>query len=66
MVWLNVAHLPAGASILVVALGLVTSLEKLPVLWAGVWLLVVQAFLINRLAGIHYPLCRSEKNDLYG
>lgn len=56
MVLFNVAHPPAGATTLIVALGVVTSPGKLPVLWAGVLLLVLQAFLINRFAGVQYPL----------
>ena len=56
MVWLRVPHPPAGATTLIVSLGLVTTIPKLGVLMLGVLLLVVQGFAINRLAGVPYPL----------
>jgi CBS-domain-containing membrane protein len=56
MVWLKVPHPPAGATTLIVSLGLITTIPKLLVLMLGVILLVVQGLAINRLAGIDYPL----------
>jgi CBS-domain-containing membrane protein len=56
MVWLRVPHPPAGATTLIVSLGLITELSALVVLMLGVFLLVVQGFAINRLAGVPYPL----------
>jgi CBS-domain-containing membrane protein len=56
MVWLRVPHPPAGATTLIVSLGLITSRPQLGVLMLGVLLLVVQGFAINRLAGVPYPL----------
>lgn len=56
MVWLRVPHPPAGATTLIVSLGLITTIPKLGVLMLGVLLLVVQGFAINRLAGVPYPL----------
>lgn len=56
MVWLKVPHPPAGATTLIVSLGLLTALPKLGVLMLGVVLLVAQGVAINRLAGIDYPL----------
>ncbi|HXF71052.1 MAG TPA: HPP family protein [Actinomycetota bacterium] len=56
MAWLRVPHPPAGATTLIVSLGLLTQLNQLGVLLLGVLLLVVQGFAINRLAGIPYPL----------
>src|SRR5918994_814488 len=55
MVWLRVPHPPAGATTLIVSLGLITTIPKLLVLMLGVILLVVQGLGINRLAGIDYP-----------
>lgn len=55
MVWLKVPHPPAGATTLIVSLGILKSPWQLAVLMAAVFLLVVQAFVINRLAGIPYP-----------
>jgi CBS-domain-containing membrane protein len=56
MVWLRVPHPPAGATTLIVSLGLIATVPKLGVLMLGVLLLVVQGLAINRLAGIPYPL----------
>ena len=56
MVWLKVPHPPAGATTLIVSLGIMTELWKLAVLMFAVFLLVVQAFVINRAAGFDYPL----------
>ncbi len=56
MVWLRVPHPPAGATTLIVSLGLITKIPKLGVLMLGVLLLVAQGFAINRLAGIPYPV----------
>ncbi|CAN5435150.1 hypothetical protein BH24GEM3_BH24GEM3_04720 [soil metagenome] len=56
MVLLRAAHPPAGATTLIVSLGLMPHLWQIPVLMAAVLLLIGQAFLINRLAGIPYPL----------
>jgi CBS domain-containing membrane protein len=56
MVWLRVPHPPAGATTLIVSLGLIATIPKLVVLMLGVLLLVVQGFVINRLAGVPYPI----------
>jgi CBS domain-containing membrane protein len=49
-------HSPAGATTLIVSLGLLTELDQLGVLMLGVLFLLVQGFVINRLAGIDYPI----------
>ncbi|WP_036193228.1 HPP family protein [Marinobacter daepoensis] len=56
MVVFRVAHPPAGATALIVSLGLMPDPAQLPILMAGVALLLAHAFLMNRLAGIPYPL----------
>ncbi len=56
MVWLKVPHPPAGATTLIVSLGILAKPEQLAVLMLGVVLLLVQGFAINRLAGLDYPL----------
>ncbi len=56
MVWLRVPHPPAGATTLIVSLGILREPWQLAVLMLAVVLLVVQGFVINRLAGIDYPL----------
>ncbi|MDQ3856639.1 MAG: HPP family protein [Chloroflexota bacterium] len=56
MVLRKVPHPPAGATTLIVSLGIMPHLWQIPVLMTAVVLLTGQAFLINRLAGIDYPL----------
>jgi CBS-domain-containing membrane protein len=56
MVWARVPHPPAGATTLIVSLGILREPEQLAVLMLAVALLVVQGFVINRLAGIPYPV----------
>lgn len=56
MVLLKAPHPPAGATTLIVSLGLLRDLDQLAVLMLAVGLLVCQAIVINRLAGINYPL----------
>jgi CBS domain-containing membrane protein len=56
MVLLRAPHPPAGATTLIVSLGLLVAPEKLLILMIAVVLLTVQAFVINRAAGIDYPV----------
>jgi CBS domain-containing membrane protein len=56
MVWLGVPHAPAGATTLIVATGLMRTPEQLAILMTAVVVLLVQAFVINRLAGVPYPV----------
>jgi CBS-domain-containing membrane protein len=56
MVWARVPHPPAGATTLIVSLGILREPEQLAVLMVAVALLVLQGFVINRLAGIPYPV----------
>lgn len=56
MVWLRVPHAPAGATTLIVATGLMRTPLQLLILMAAVVLLLIQAFVINRLAGVPYPV----------
>jgi CBS-domain-containing membrane protein len=58
MVLLDVAHPPAGATTLIVSLGLITTPLHLLVIEVAVGLLTLQAVAINRLAGLDYPLWR--------
>ncbi len=55
MVWARVPHPPAGATTLIVSLGILREPEQLAVLMVAVALLVLQGVAINRLAGIPYP-----------
>jgi len=55
MVWCGVPHPPAGATTLIVSLGILREPEQLVVLMVAVALLVLQAYVINHAAGIDYP-----------
>jgi CBS-domain-containing membrane protein len=56
MVLLKVAHAPAGATTLLVSMGVITRPLDLLVVEIAVALLCVQAIFFNRLAGLRYPL----------
>jgi CBS domain-containing membrane protein len=56
MVIARVPHPPAGATTLIVSLGILREPDQLLILMVAVVLLVAQGFLINRLAGIPYPV----------
>lgn len=56
MVLLKSPHPPAGATTLIVSLGILTHPWQLLLLMIAVILLTLQAIVINRLAGLPYPL----------
>ena len=56
MVLLDVSHPPAGATTLIVSLGIISKPSELAIIEVAVFLLVAQALAINRLAGLPYPL----------
>jgi CBS domain-containing membrane protein len=56
MVLLKSPHPPAGATTLIVSLGILRQPWQLVLLMVAVILLTLQAIVINRLAGIPYPL----------
>jgi CBS-domain-containing membrane protein len=56
MVLLKSPHPPAGATTLIVSLGILRQPWQLVLLMIAVILLTLQALAINRLAGIPYPL----------
>ena len=55
MALFKVPHPPAGATTLIVSLGLLTTPLDMLALMAAVSALIIQAFVINRSAGIAYP-----------
>jgi len=59
MVWLRAPHPPAGATTLIVSLGILPDPADLAVLMLAVVALVGQAYVINHLAGINYPRWRA-------
>lgn len=56
MILLKAAHPPAGATTLIISLGIVTRPFHLLVIEIAVAILTLQAISINRLAGLDYPL----------
>ena len=56
MILFKAAHPPAGATTLIVALGIIIQPRNLLVIEIAVALLTLQAIFINRLAGLDYPL----------
>ena len=56
MILAKAAHPPAGATTLIISLGIVTRPFHLLVIEIAVAILTLQAIAINRLAGIDYPI----------
>lgn len=58
MVWFKVPHPPAGATTLIVSLGLISTPIKLLCMMAAVTLITVEAFIINRICrkDVIYPI----------
>ena len=59
MVLLHVNHPPTGATTMIVSLGILAKPEYLVIIEIAVVLLAAQAFIINRLAGLQYPIWRN-------
>lgn len=59
MVLLGVSHPPAGATTLIISLGIISKPREVIIIEVAVFLLVAQALLINRLAGVSYPFWNS-------
>jgi len=62
MALFRVSHPPAGATTLIVSLGIISQPKELVIIEAAVILLTAQALAINRLAGLPYPLWRNCKS----
>ena len=62
MVLSRVNHPPAGATTLIVSLGIIAKPRELIIIEIAVVLLAAQALLINRLAGLPYPLWNTSPN----
>lgn len=56
MILFKVSHPPAGATTLIVSLGIISEPKHLLIIEAAVVLLALQAFVINRLVGVPYPV----------
>ena len=56
MALFRVSHPPAGATTLIVSLGIISQPKELVIIEVAVILLTAQALVINRLAGLPYPI----------
>ena len=63
MVLFDVSHPPAGATTLIVSLGIISKPGELVIIEVAVFLLAAQALMINRLAGVPYPIWRSHSSS---
>jgi CBS-domain-containing membrane protein len=63
MALLRINHPPAGATTLIVSLGIISRPRELVIIEVAVILLTVQAFVINRIAGIPYPVWSKHKSE---
>jgi CBS domain-containing membrane protein len=63
MAFLRISHPPAGATTLIVSLGIISQPKELVIIEVAVILLTVQAFAINRLAGIPYPVWSKHESE---
>ncbi len=64
MVLFRISHPPAGATTLIVSLGILSTLQDVVIIEIAVVILTVQAFAINRLAGLPYPIWHGFNADL--
>jgi CBS domain-containing membrane protein len=58
---LRAAHPPAGATTVIVSVGLLTTWDEVLILMAGVVLLSISAWCLNRLLGVPAPMWTSAK-----
>lgn len=63
MVLAHINHPPAGATTMIVSLGIISEPRHLVIIEAAVVLLTAQAFVINRLAGLPYPVWQRVKHN---
>lgn len=59
MVLFGVSHPPAGATTLIISLGIISKPREVAIIEVAVFLLVAQALVINRLAGWPYPFWKT-------
>lgn len=66
MVLFKVSHPPAGATTLIVSLGIISQPKDLVIIEVAVVLLTAQALIINRIAGLPYPFWEQHKPAIAG
>lgn len=59
MIVLDASHPPAGATALIVSLGIITKPRYLAAIEIAVFVVVIQAFIVHRLAGLPYPVWKT-------
>jgi len=64
MILLDASHPPAGATTLIVSLGIITRPLYLAVIELAVFVLIAQAFCIHRLARLPYPIWKAPPQRL--
>ena len=64
MILLKAGHPPAGATTLIVSLGIIYKPRYLVVIMVAVLILTIQAWCINRLAGLPVPLWKAAPRPL--
>jgi len=62
MVLLNVVHAPAAATTLIISLGFITAPAHLLIIEVAVVVLAIQAVVVNRLAGLDFPIWAKAAN----
>jgi len=63
MVLFDVSHPPASATTLIISLSIISKPLELVEIMAAVVLLILQAIIINRLAGVPYPLWKAKTGE---
>ena len=63
MVLLRVSHPPAAATTMIVSLGIISKPTYLVTIEVAVILLTAQAFVINRFAGLPYPIWQGRESE---
>lgn len=56
MILFNVVHPPAAATTLIISLGIITAPVHLLIIELAVVVLAIQAIVVNRIAGVDYPV----------
>lgn len=59
----RIDHAPACATTLIISLGVISGPADLGLIEFAVFLLVLQAFILNRFAGIRYPTWQADRCD---
>lgn len=63
IVLLRISHPPAAATALIVSLGILTKPKYLVIIEVAVILLTAQAWVLNRIAGLDYPLWEKKPTE---